>query len=1144
MSFVHLHTHTHYSLLESSCRVSDLIELCEKYKMPAAAITDNGNMFGVIDWYNSCKKHGIKPIIGMDVYIAVDGRFNKKNKTNTRLVLLAKSYEGYQELCKISTTGYREGFYYKPRIDYETLQKYSKDLICLTGGMRGEVVSNFLTCGKDRALERIDFLKSVYHDNIFLEMQNISPENKKINEFLFEASESKKVPLVATNDVYFTSREDHLARDVLCCIGTNRTLDDRDSRFGISKENYFKSPDEMKKLFSDFPKATDNSLKIANMCNFEIEFLNKDGSIKYNMPTFKVSGKSTMYEALKKCAYEGLEKRFVEAENLHEKVNNKDIYYERMDSELKIINSTGFVGYFLIVQDFINWAKQNNIPVGPGRGSGAGSLVAYSLMITDLDPIKHDLIFERFLNSQRVSIPDFDIDFCRKRRSEVIEYVVNKYGSDRVSQIMTYGKLQARAAIRDVGRVLSMEYSDVDDVARLIPEELGITISSALEKEPRLVEMMEEDPKINQLINTALQIEGLNRHVSVHAAGIIISNISLFDHAPLYKGKEGETIIQYDMRSSESMGLVKFDFLGLKTLTYINRTFELIKKHKGKDITTKDISLHDEGIYKMISSGSTAGIFQFESAGITELILRVKPTSFDDITAINALYRPGPMRMLDEYISRKHDNRKIKYMFKELEDILKSTYGIIVYQEQVQLIAYKIANYSLGEADILRRAMGKKNKRDMQIQKKRFINGALQNGYNKQLSEELFDLMARFAEYGFNKSHAAAYCVITAQTAWLKKYYPLEFYTALLSAELGNISKIIYYIRDAKQNGITIKPPCINKSEYDFSIVDNEIYFGLGAIKMVGKYLADKIVETREKLKLSRFNDVMEFFEKVDPQVMNKKSIEQLILSGSFDCFDTPRDGLMDSYTHIMSRADKKMKDRQIGQGNLFDGENTSDAVVAKEKDSQRWSRLDTLLKEKNSLGFFFTDHPLKGFEKILKRFAKDDISKLNSSNNSSVRIGGIITNVNERVTRKAKVMAFVSVEDLTGTTEVVVFSNLYSEIKDKLKDDSIVFFESHTDDEGVTSKVIADKFYTLDQVLSDTSGLCLNVDAKDSTKFVEIREILKKHKGSKQVVFRLSLHGQTVDVVSNNPAGVDTNKELINELFAYIPRLGAIDVF
>ena len=1129
MSFVHLHTHSHYSLLESSSKHNELVDLCVKHKMPAAAITDNGNMFGVIDWHYACKEKNIKPIIGIDVYIAPNGRLSKTRRdipsTNGRLVLLAKNYDGYRQLCKISTVGFKEGFYYKPRVDYEVLKKYNQNIICLTGGITGEVCKEFLSEGKEKALQKIDLLKSIYKD-LYLEIQSFN----KVNEFLLEASKLKSIPLVATNDVHFTTSEDHLTREALYCIGVNSTLSDRDDKSKISKECYFKSPDQMKELFADLPEAIENTLNIANMCATEFDVTNKDGTQKYHMPGFK----SEKVDELKTLTLKGLEKRLKESN-----VKDKDLYYDRVENELKVIKACGFVGYFLIVQDFVRWAREQGIPVGPGRGSGAGSLVAYSLMITDLDPIKHNLIFERFLNQHRVSLPDFDIDFCQQRRGEVIDYVTKKYGEECVSQIITYGKLQARAAIRDVGRVLGIEYSQVDVVARLIPEELGITIKSALKKESRLKELMEDDPKINQLINIALKIEGLNRHVSVHAAGIIISDVSLLENAPLYKGKDDETIIQYDMRSSEKIGFVKFDFLGLKTLTHIDNTFKLIKKTKNKTVTSRDISLSDKGIYQMISSGSTKGIFQFESPGITELILRVKPTSFDDITAINALYRPGPMRMLDEYIKRKHDRTKIKYIFEELKEILKPTYGIIVYQEQVQLIAYKIANFTLGEADILRRAMGKKKKRDMQIQRRRFIEGALKNGFDRKKSEELFDLMARFAEYGFNKSHAAAYCVITAQTAWLKKYYPTEFFTTLLSTEINNSSKIIQYIKDAKQNGVTVKPPCVNKSEYEFVIVGDNIYFGLGAIKTVGQPLAFAIVEARNKLKDKRFNSVLEFFETIDSKVLNKKSIEHLILSGSFDCFGLPRDQLMNSHQYFISRVNNKKNDQAVGQVNFFE---TQDTVIPKEDRQIRWSRIDRLKHEKESLGFYFTDHPLRGFENILQKLAPDTINLL-AELQGVAYIGGIVTEVNERVTKNGNLMAFVTIEDLTGSTEVVVFPDLYSHIKFHLLEDSVVFFRTLSKDSSRGSRVVADKFYTLDEKLEDANCLCINLDQDVQPKFLDIKNILKKHTGKKKVVFRTSLKGQYIDSVSKDPEGVVTNKELINELITCISKSGAVDI-
>ncbi|MCB0394688.1 MAG: DNA polymerase III subunit alpha, partial [Bdellovibrionales bacterium] len=685
------------------------------------------------------------------------------------------------------------------------------------------------------------------------------------------------------------------------------------------------------------------------------------------------------------------------------------------------------------------------------------SLVAYSLKITDLDPMKYNLIFERFLNPERISMPDFDIDFCQDRRQEVIEYVTKKYTEPCVSQIITFGKLQTKAAIRDVGRVLGMTFAEVDVIAKLIPEELGISLASSIEKEPRLRELMEDDPKISQLMELAQKVEGLNRHASIHAAGVIISDRALVEHAPLYKGAAGENVVQYDMKYSEQIGLIKFDFLGLKTLTHINNAFKLIEQNRGKTIKSEDISLQDKGIYELMSEGDTVGVFQFEGSGITDLIRKVKPTCFEDITAINALYRPGPMQMLDEYTARKHGTSKITYLFNDLEDILKETYGIIVYQEQVQLIAAKIASYSLGEADILRRAMGKKIPEEMAKQRSRFLDGANKNGFDAKKSEELFDLMDRFAAYGFNKSHAAAYCVVAAQTAWLKKYYPAEFFAALLSTEMSNTEKVVQYVKDARNHGIEVRPPHVNHSEYKFTVKGDVIYFGLGAIKGVGEGPVENIVQTRASLPNQKFETIEEFFDKLDGKTLNKKVLECLIKAGALDDYGATRSQLMACYETLVDRADTARKDRELGQTSLFELAEEETEIFEFPKVAP-FTKRERLAKEKEVLGFFLTDHPLIGMEQVFGRFVSTSVENLqNMEGKSKVILGGIITAVRERLTRKATRMAFFQVEDLTGETEIIAFPDVYEDIQNQLVEDEICIVTGIVERDGENVKVIAE---------------------------------------------------------------------------------------
>ncbi|MCZ0932371.1 MAG: DNA polymerase III subunit alpha, partial [Oligoflexia bacterium] len=769
MSFVHLHVHSHYSLLQASSTIPALIDKCVEFKMPSVALTDYGNMFGALEFYFTAIEKNINPILACEMYYVEDKSkkekiaghsFRDPSKSYKTIVLLAKNLEGYKNLCRINTEANQKGFYFLPRADYALLEKYKEGLIAFTGGMRGQTPYLFHNKGKDQAVKEIETLQKIFGTQLYLQLKTKgAADGSAYNDFLADVAKSKSLPLVMGGDAHYIEKQDSVTQDVLYCIGANRTLYDKErARLG-PPEFYFKSAKEMREMFSSdfYQTACDNTVEIANQCRVRFKIRDEKNRLIYHLPQ-TAKGR----ESLEKLAYKGLENRFKEARLRGEDVSlqKEKEYKERIKYELEIISGMGFNGYFYIVYDFIHWARKNNIPVGPGRGSGASSLVSFCLGITDLDPMPLNLIFERFLNPERISMPDFDIDFCQENRFRVIEYITQKYGSDCSSHVVTYGRLNVRAAIRDVGRVLGLGYSEVDQIAKLIPDILGITLKEALKKEPRLKEMADEDPKVAELIHLTSLLEGLIRHVGIHAAGIIIADNPILNYAPLYRGADGENVIQYDLKYAEKIGLVKFDFLGLKTLTQIAETFRLIKETRGKDITAQQISLKDSGIYEIMCRGDTVGIFQFEGAGITDLLIKSQPTCFEDIIAINALYRPGPMNMIPDYLNRKKARVPVKYIFSELESILKETYGIIVYQEQVQQIAVEIAGYSYGEADVLRRAMGKKIRSVMAKQKNRFLEGAKKKSYNLKKAEELFDLMAEFAKYGFNKSHAAAYCVL------------------------------------------------------------------------------------------------------------------------------------------------------------------------------------------------------------------------------------------------------------------------------------------------------------------------------------------------------------------------------------------------
>lgn len=1151
MSFVHLHLHSQYSLLEAAIRISDLTAKAKALELPACALTDNGNMFGAVEFYFDCKKQGIKPILGLDAYLAPKGRKvrqeDRETGPNRRIVLLAQSWKGYQNLCQISTKGFQEGFYYKPRIDWEVLREFHHDLIALTGGLRGEVPFALLEQGEEKALEKIRELKDLFGDRLYLEACRTGLSQwERINKFYLEASKITGVPIVAANDVHYLNKDDAMAQEVLMCVGSNRTLQDESRPRMGSEEFYFKGPEQMRKLFEDMPGACDKTLEIAERCRVEFKLKDEQGRQIYHLPTFPTRDGRSLTEEIRSIAAEGLEQRFLEAERRGEVVpeEKKPLYYKRLDYELSVIDQMGFNGYFLIVQDFIQWAKRNGIPVGPGRGSGAGSLVAYSLRITDLDPMNYALIFERFLNPERISMPDFDVDFCQDRRQEVIQYVTEKYTPAQVSQIITFGKLLAKGAIRDVGRVMGMTFQEVDVVAKLVPEKLGITLKEAIETEPRLRELMDNEPRIATLMDLAQRVEGLTRHASIHAAGVVISDKPLVEHAPLYRGTEGENVIQYDMKMAEKIGLIKFDFLGLKTLTLIDDALKFIKKNRGKDFATSDISLSDPGIYEIMSKGDTAGIFQFEGDGISDLIKKVKPTCFEDITAINALYRPGPMQMLDEYTGRKHGKIPIRYLFPQLEEVLKETYGIIVYQEQVQLIAARIASYSLGEADMLRRAMGKKIPEEMKKQKSRFMDGAVKNGFDPQKSEELFDLMAKFAEYGFNKSHAAAYCVVAAQTAWLKNYYPVEFFAAMLSTELSDTDKIVKYVKDARKHKIEVKAPHVNFSEFKFTVQGEEIFFGLGAIKGVGESAVESILEARTKKADLKFSSLEDFFESIDLKRVNKKVLECLIKAGALDGFGLTRAQLMASYAQMVESAETTVADRSIGQGSLFDL-GGAEKITFEIPQVPPWSKNMTLAYEKEVLGFYLSDHPLSGIESLMAAATTGSIESLAQlKNKTKVAVGGLWTLRREMITRKGTRMAFGTVEDLTGAIDLVLFPDAFAKAESILRDDEPLIFEGSYEREEDSAQLIVEKVFPLRDRVQNVKRLKFQLDDGVLGRVEDLREVLGQHPGTAQVNFELELQnlGKTVRLELLEQ-GVRPSKEFFEDVQAKFGRTTFIQI-
>lgn len=1082
--FVHLHLHTQYSLLDGALRLDDLFERAKEYGMKSIAMTDHGNMFGAIDFYTKAIKNGIKPILGSEVYFTPGSRFDRRPPKNSKslstqdeqeskhqihhLVLLCKNKQGYENLCKLLSHAYLEGFYYKPRVDLELLTKYSEGLVATTACLKGEVAFNFFTGQDDRAHNAIQKLRDIFHDDFYLEIQRHGLEEEQVYEKIIDYAKEHQIKLVATNDCHYLTRDDAAAQEVLLCIQTGKTFLDEKRMKLTADEFYFKSPEEMRAKFSDLPDACDNTLEIADKCNLEITWEDEEGKQIYHLPDFDqhIETGETTEEYFKRVSYEGLEERFkgphfrdlVTQPNWEDEL--KPQYYERLQIEIDTILQMGFPGYFCIVSDFISWAKERDIPVGPGRGSGAGSLVAYSLKITNIDPLPYNLLFERFINLERISMPDFDVDFCQDRRPEVIEYVTKKYGEEKVGQIITFGKLQAKAVIRDVSRVFGLPYAETDALAKLIPDELGITLEKALEMEPKLLELSEKDPKIRRIIQISRRLEGLLRHASIHAAGVIITNEPLVKYCPLYKGREGEQVVQFDKDFSEQIGLVKFDFLGLKTLTVIQNASNFIRRDHDESFDIESIDMCDQVVYDYISNGTTTGVFQLESSGMKDLCKRLKPGTIDDITAINALYRPGPMGlgMHDEFIERKFGRKEVDYFFegeKSLEPILKDTYGIIVYQEQVMNIARTVGGYSLGEADMLRRAMGKKKEKEMARHREIFLAGAKERGYDVKKAEEIYDLMAEFAKYGFNKSHAVAYAVIAYQTAFLKQYYKPQFFAALLGTEMSNTDKITMYINDAREEGIEILPPDVNESLFLFNVIEDNIRFGMGAIKNVGEGPVNAIIKEREEN--GPFVGFIDFCERVNMRSCNKRVIESLIKVGAFDdCEEMNRASLLENLEIVVAYAQKKQEERSLGQVNLFD----MGSMEEPKEEMLNLNRIadfeekEKLSYEQELLGIYVSGHPLDKYGDIITELTSMSISeihglpqvakpefdfknrdaKVNDPSKRNLTIAGIISEKKAIMTKKGDRMAFITVEDLTSKIECILFPRTYADFYEYLE--------------------------------------------------------------------------------------------------------------
>jgi DNA polymerase III subunit alpha len=1040
--FTHLHLHTQYSLLDGAIKHNPLFERIRALGMESVAMTDHGNLFGAIEFYGKARANGVKPIIGCEVYIAAGSRFEKERRERdtsgfdaiSHLLLLAMNETGYRNLMLLVSKAYLEGFYYKPRIDMDLLRRHHEGLIATSGCLSSMVCRAVVGGQVDAAWRLVEEFKALFGDRYYLELQRHGiPDQDRVNAELLKMAADLRLPLLATNDAHYLEEEDHGHHEALLCIGTASSLDDP-KRFRFDGQGFFvKSGEEMLELFHDHPSAVRNSMEVAERCELEIPM----GA--YHMPEFQVPAGTTREAVLERDALLGLRRHLGLAPDEPFGPQHR-AYVERMRYELRVINEMGFAGYFLIVADFIAYARDHGIPVGPGRGSSAGSLVAYGLGITGVDPIEYDILFERFLNPERISMPDIDVDFCMRGRDEVIRYVGGKYDGEgdegrRVSQIITFGTLQARAAIRDVGRVLGMPYGDVDAIAKLVPDALGITLEQALEQSPELRARAEADGQVARLLETARRLEGLTRHASTHAAGVVIGNAPLIELVPLYKDpRTGDVMTQYDWRCVERVGLIKFDFLGLRTLTVVADAEKLIRQGGFPDFRADAIPLDDEPSYDLLCRGDTEGVFQMESAGMTELVVKLKPRAFKEVIPLIALYRPGPLGsgMVDDYVSRKHGATKVEYPVPELEELTAETLGVIVYQDQVLQIANRLGGYSLGEADLLRRAMGKKKPEEMAQHRDKFVAGCVARGIDARKADQIFTLMAEFAGYGFPKAHSTAYALITYQTAYLKANHPREYLAALLSIEAGNHDKLARYIAHARARKIDVLPPDVNESARDFTPVAEGIRFGLAGVKNVGEGAIEAILV--ERAEGGPFGSLFDFARRVDARKVNRRVVESLVKCGAYDSLEPNRAALWAALDAALESGAAAQRDREIGQESLFGGILEGPAVDPALPEAAHWTEQERLGFEKEVLGFYVTGHPLEAVAPALSRFADATATTCGERIGREVRVGGILTALRETRTRRGKVMAFGALEDLEGAFELVIFPEPYREQRELLR--------------------------------------------------------------------------------------------------------------
>ena len=1166
--FIHLHLHTEYSLLDGACRIDELLEQASRQKVPALAVTEHGNMFSSVVFHDKARKQGIKPILGCEAYVATGSRFTKSGgigESNNHLVLLAENREGYSNLIKLVSAAYTEGFHYRPRIDKALLAQHSRGLIGLSSCLKGEIPFHLRAGQEQRAIEAASTYRDILGPgNFFLEMQYQGIDDQRmVNAGLQRVAKALGLPLVCTNDVHYLYKEDFRAHDVLLCIGTGKTVNEAERLRYFGDQFYLKSPEEMARVFGDFPDAMANTVAIADRCNVDL------GPTRHQLPEFAVPAGVALDDYFERMVWEGFARRRprLEAQQVAGQLRHSlEAYEQRVAYEIAMIKQMKYAGYFLIVWDFIRHAREQGIPVGPGRGSAAGSVVAYALNITDVDPLHFDLIFERFLNPERISLPDIDIDFCERRRGEVIEYVTRKYGRENVAQIITFGTMKARAVVRDVGRAMDVAYADADKVAKLIPPTLDMTLDKALIESQPLRDLEAGDPRVKDLLEVARRLEGMTRHASVHAAGVVIAPKPITEFAPLYKGARDEITTQWGMKEIERIGLLKMDFLGLSTLTLLDDALKSIEKTTGTAIDLAALALDDAKTYQLFSEGQTLGVFQFESSGMRDILRKAKPQRLEDLIALNALYRPGPLRggMVDDFINRRHGRVEVKYDLPQLEPVLRETYGVIAYQEQVMRIANEVAGFTLGEADLLRKAMGKKDAQVMQAQRQKFLEGAKARKVDARKAGDLFDLMEAFAGYGFNKSHSTTYALVAYHTAYLKANYPAHFMAALLTIESQNTAKLAMYLGECRALGVPVLPPDINCSELAFTVTPDGVRFGLGAVKNVGEAAVLALIDARR-----RDGDVRSLYrlcERLDSKQVNRRVFESLVKSGALDCLaggvpalsrlpiPALRSRLFSVVEKALEHGNRSRRDRDQGQTQLFggfgDGTDGGVTLDCELPEAPAWTEAQQLAGEKESLGIYWSGHPLEGYLPELQAIGARSIADLTGADDAAqedglpatrafeVTVGGIIGAVRSLKTRKGDRMAAFALDDPHGSLEVVAFPEAFAKASPLIQTDSMVLVKGRFERDDETSRLLASEIVAIEMVRERAArsvAIRLAMPPHGRETVEALLGVLARHKGDRKVALEVELRGGgrplKVKAELLGPTRVKPSAQLIAEL-------------